>query len=582
MNEKLNAILWSSVAALMLGAPAPVLADTLIDNINGLTMDAEGHPQRFTGIVIDDEGRVERLLQRGDRRPERPDFRKDGRGQVLMPGLVDAHGHVMGLGFQAVLLDLSATRSLEEAQAAIIAYAAANPELPWIMGRGWNQEVWGLGRFPTAADLDGLMVNGAPIDRPIWLERVDGHAGWANSKAMQAAGVTAATRAPAGGRIERIGSGAAARPSGIFVDNAAQLIDAHRPQPLPRDRDAALMLAQEALLERGVTTVADMGTTIDDWQTYRRAGDMGRLNIRIISYAAEIDNMTLIAGPGPTPWLYDDRLRMVGVKLYLDGALGSRGAWLKAPYADAPGQTGLPLLSASQLRNRMVRASMDGFQVAVHAIGDAADAEILAAIGDLADSFGGDRRWRIEHAQIVDPADIARFGEHGIIASMQPVHQTSDRVMAEARLGPARLTGAYAWASIAATGATLAFGTDFPVESPDPFAGLATAITREDAAGQPFGGWQPQERVTREAALTAYTRGAAFAGKAEDRIGTLLPGMRADFILTDTDPLLATPAQIRATKVSETWVGGRAVWVRGEVAPRIEVTADVPVVAETR
>jgi predicted amidohydrolase YtcJ len=562
-------------AALALTVPAA--ADTLVDNVDGITLNAEGRVVRFTGIVIGDDGRVERLLERGERRPERPDFRKDARGQVLMPGLIDAHGHVMGLGFQALLLDLSGTRSLAEAQAAITAYAAANPGLPWIMGRGWNQETWGLGRFPTAADLDSL-----GIDRPIWLERVDGHAGWANSRAMTVAAITPATRSPAGGRIESAGG----RPSGVFVDAAMALIDRHRPAPLARDRDRALMLAQERLLAMGVTTVADMGTTIEEWQTYRRAGDTGALQVRIISYAGEIDTMALIAGGGPTPWLYEDRLRMVGVKLYLDGALGSRGAWLKAPYADAPTHRGLPLLTPSQLRNRMVRATMDGFQVAAHAIGDAANAEILAAIDDVGASFPGDRRWRIEHAQVVDLPDIARFGQHGIIASMQPVHQTSDRTMAEARLGPDRLGGAYAWRSIAGTGSRLAFGSDFPVESADPFAGLATAFTREDAAGQPFGGWRVEEAVTREAALDGFTRSAAYAGFAEDRIGTLMPGMRADFILVDTDPLLAQPTAVRATRVNETWVGGRAVWVRGAVvvnedaAPR--GTGDAVPAGETR
>ena len=565
----------AAMLALLLSTPA--LADTLVDNVDGITLDAEGRVMRFTGLVIDDEGRIERLLQRGDDRPERPDFRKNGNGQVLMPGMIDAHGHVMGLGFQAMLVDLSATRSLAEAQAAIQAYAAANPDLPWIMGRGWNQEVWGLGRFPTAADLDGL-----GIDKPIWLERVDGHAGWANSAAMRVAAVTATTRSPSGGRIEV----AAGRPTGVFVDAAMALIDRHRPAPLARDRDRALALAQERLLSMGVTAVADMGTTIDDWQAYRRAGDAGALNVRIISYAAEIDNMALIGGSGPTPWLYDDRLRMVGVKLYLDGALGSRGAWLKAPYADAPTNRGLPMLTPAELRNRMVRASMDGFQVAVHAIGDAANAELLGAIDDVAGSFVGDRRWRIEHAQIVDLPDIARFGMHGIIASMQPVHQTSDRLMAEARLGPDRLGGAYAWRSIAGTGSRLAFGSDFPVESPEPFAGLVTAFTREDAAGQPFGGWRVEEAVGRQAALDGFTRSAAYAGFAEDRIGTLMPGMRADFILVDVDPMLGRPSDVRATRVAETWVGGRPVWVRGSEAARIDAPApqstDTEVTGETR
>ena len=292
----------------------------------------------------------------------------------------------------------------------------------------------------------------------------------------------------------------------------------------------------------------------------RRAGDRDALRMRLITYANSIDTAISIAGAGATPWLYGDRLRMVGIKMYADGALGSRGACLKKHYADAPGQTGLCFLDDTKLRNIMSRAAMNNLQVATHAIGDAADAQVLSAIEELALTYKGDRRWRIEHAQIVDPADLPRFGKHGIIASMQPVHQTSDRKMAEARLDPPRLLGAYAWASMLRNGAVLAFGSDVPVESANPFPGLAAAITREGTDGQPFGGWQPQERISREAALAGFTTGAAFAGQAEDRIGRLASGFRADFILVDVDPLLSTPAELRATKVIETWVGGKRVY----------------------
>jgi predicted amidohydrolase YtcJ len=304
-----------------------------------------------------------------------------------------------------------------------------------------------------------------------------------------------------------------------------------------------------------------MGTTMEDWQAFRRAGDAGSLKLRIMSYAGGIEAMELIGGSGPSPWLYDDRLRLNGVKLYLDGALGSRGAWLKRPYHDDPGNTGLPLLKPDQLRNLMSRAAMDNFQIAVHAIGDAANGELLAAIAELAETYTGDRRWRIEHAQVVDPAEIAEFGKYGIIASMQPVHQTSDRLMAEARLGPDRLGGAYAWRSIVQSGGRLAFGSDAPVESPDPFAGWATAFTREDAQSQPFGGWRAQERVSREEALAGFTTDAAYAGFAEGRFGKLVVGERADFVIIDRDPMLASAADLRAAKVLETWVGGERVYV---------------------
>lgn len=213
------------------------------------------------------------------------------------------------------------------------------------------------------------------------------------------------------------------------------------PQPLAKDRNTAFLKAQNELLSHGITATADMGTTLDEWMTYRRMGDAGNLRVRIMSYGGGVEDSVRIGGTGPTQWLYNNKLRLVGVKLYGDGALGSRGAWLKQPYADAPWQTGLGFMSDDVIRNLMSRAAMDKYQVAVHAIGDRANAQVLDAIDELAETYKGDRRWRIEHAQIVDPADLSRFGRHGIIASMQPVHETSDRTMAEARLGPARLTG---------------------------------------------------------------------------------------------------------------------------------------------
>ncbi|MDB5696942.1 MAG: metal-dependent hydrolase [Sphingomonas bacterium] len=535
--------------------PTAALADALVENVNGMTMDKDGRVVRFTGLLMSADGKVTALLRREDKRPARVDWRADMKGRVLLPGFVDAHGHVLDLGFRALALDLSDTTSLADAQARIRAYAAANPERTWIIGGGWNQEKWQLGRFPTAADLDA-----AVSDRPVWLSRADGHASWGNTAALRAAGVTARSVSPPGGRIEKIGG----LPSGVFVDAAEQLVSKAVPQPLPKERDAAFLQAQKLLLADGITAAADMGTTVDDWLTYRRMGDRGALRVRVISYAAGVEPALQVGGAGPTPWLYADRLRMVGVKLYADGALGSRGAWLKAPYADAAGQVGAGFMTDTQLQNKMSRAAMDGWQVAVHAIGDRADAQVLDAIELMAETYKGDRRWRVEHAQIADPADLPRFGKHGTIASMQPIHQTSDRTMAEARLGSARLTGAYAWASMLRNGSRLAFGTDFPVERPDPWANWAAAFTRADAAGEPFGGWRPEERVSREQAWWALTGGAAYAGFAERQFGNLQVGQRADFIIVDRDPLLASPSELRATKVQETWVGGEKMWERGK------------------
>jgi predicted amidohydrolase YtcJ len=540
-----------ATAGLLLATPA--YADALVDNVDGMTLDKDGKVIHFTGLLMTLDGKVTRLLKQGEKRPDRLDWRADMKGKVLLPGFIDAHGHVMELGFRSLELDLSGTRSLDEAKAKIAAYAAANPEHKWILGGGWNQEAWGLNRFPTAADLDSIIS-----DRPVWLSRVDGHASWANTAAMKAAGITAKSVSPPGGRIEKTG----AQPNGVFVDSAQQLVAGVVPQPLPKDRDNALLQAQATLLGFGITATTDMGTSIDDWLSYRRMGDIGSLRVRIMSYGLGVDTAVRIGGGGPTPWLYSDKLRLGGVKLYADGALGSRGAWLKKPYSDAPGQSGAGFMSDDVIRNLMSRAAMDGYQIAVHAIGDKANAQVLDAIDELSETYKGDRRWRIEHAQIVDPADLPRFGQHGIIASMQPTHQTSDRAMAEARLGPDRLTGAYAWATMLRNGAPLAFGSDYPVESPDPFAGWAAAFTRQDADGQPYGGWRPEERVTREQAWWAFTAGGAYASFAEDKFGRLAPGQRADFIIVDRDPLLASPTELRATKVQQTWVGGEKVWER--------------------
>ncbi|WP_394730915.1 amidohydrolase [Altererythrobacter sp. GH1-8] len=541
--------------------PTPALADTLIYNVDGLTIDEEGKIERFVSLVIDDNGKVRDIVLRGEDRPADVEFAVDGQGRVMLPGFIDAHLHVMGAGFAALTLDLSQTESLEEALSAIAAFAQANPGRPWILGGGWNQEKWGLGRFPTAAELDAVVS-----DRPVYLTRVDGHAGWANSLAMEKAGVDASAVSPSGGRIERLAG--SKQPSGIFVDAAESLVTKAIPAPRPVERDLAFARAQEILVAQGITAAADMGTTTEDWQTFRRAGDRGTLKLRIMSYASSLDTMQLIAGPAPTPWLYDDRLRMGGIKIYLDGALGSRGAWLKQDYADAPGNRGLPLLSPAQLRNIMSRAAMDGFQTAVHAIGDAANAEVLSAIEELSETYTGDRRWRIEHAQIVDPADIARFAQHGIIASYQPLHQTSDRLMAEARLTTARLGGAYAWRSVLNAGGRIAFGSDAPVEPADTPAGIAAAISRTDAEGQPFGGWFPQETVSREQAIAGFTSDAAYAGFAEGRFGRLVPGERADFVLVDRDPMLSSPDQIREMVIFETWIGGERVYSRADSPER--------------
>ena len=533
------------LAAIAVLLSSPAIATTLIENAQGIQVGPDGKIDRFRGLVVNDEGKVVQVL-RGTAAPIMPFNRRiDAGGRTLLPGLIDAHGHVMAIGFSALQLDLTGTRSLEDLQQRLKAYAAAHPQARWILGRGWNQELWPDRKFPTAADIDAVIS-----DRPVWLGRVDGHAAIANSAAMQAAGFSVNTVAPQGGRIE----------NGLFVDAAMVLVESKIPAPTASEQDQALAKAQELMLAGGLTAAADMGTSPDDWAAMNRAASAGKLNVRILGYAGGIPSMTAINGGRPSGWLHADRLNLVGVKLYADGALGSRGAALKRPYSDQPDTRGLSLISDAQLASQTAQAARTGHQIAVHAIGDGANAQVISAFEALGRTYSGDRRWRIEHFQIADPADIPRLAPAGIIASMQPVHQTSDRLMAEKRLGPDRLAGAYAWQSVIRSGARIAFGSDFPVESPNPFPGLAAAISRQDMSGQPPGGWIPKELVSFEQALSGFTRDAAYAGFAEQKFGSLEPGKWADFIIVDRDVSAADPQALARTQVLETWVAGKKVW----------------------
>jgi predicted amidohydrolase YtcJ len=544
------------LAALAVLLSSPAFADTLIDNARGIQVGPDGQLQRFRALVVNDKGKIVQVLRDGQDAVMPIERRVDVGGRTLLPGLIDAHGQVidspggdMGLGLMILQLDLNGTSSIADLQQRLAAYAKANPGTGWIVGRGWNQELWPDKRFPTAADLDAVVP-----DRPVMLARVDGHAVIANSAALKIAGVTSAARDPQGGKIER---DAKAEPTGLLVDNAIALVASHVPEPSPEMMDRGLEAAQDFLLSNGITTVADMGTSKSSWAAMQRLGAARKLRMRIIAYA---DGSQPLANERPTEWQYDDRLRMVGFKLYADGALGSRGAWLKRPYADKPDTSGLQFLKNAELLAKADEAASRGFQIAAHAIGDAANAQVISAYEQLSRKYGKERRWRIEHFQIADPADIPRLAPAGIIASMQPTHQTSDRLMAEKRLGPDRLRGAYAWQSVIKSGARIAFGSDFPVESPNPFPGLSAAVSRQDINGQPQGGWIPEERVSFEQALSGFTRDAAYAGFAEQKIGALEPGKWADFIIVDRDIGASDPQDLARTQVLETWVAGKKVW----------------------
>ncbi|MBV7257441.1 amidohydrolase [Pacificimonas sp. WHA3] len=526
-------------------------ARTIFTNANGYTLDEVGRLITFDTLVVGDDGRVEQTMSSPARPPNGEIV--DVGGRTMLPGLIDAHGHVMGLGQGLMTLDLSGTKTLEEALAAVAGYAAANPDLAWIRGRGWNQVTYGMDGFPTAAQLDEIVS-----DRPVILERVDGHASWVNSAAIRAAGITAATVDPDGGRIER---GADGKPAGTLIDAASALVHAVMPAPTTAQLEAALTTALRKMAATGLTGVADMGTTPAEWAVMRRFGEEGRLTARIAAYAGGMDALADMAPSGPSGWLHGDRLALVGVKLYGDGALGSRGAAMIEPYSDDPGNTGLLFVSGAELRNQFVSAASRGFAIAFHAIGDAANREALDAFADILAYVPGGRH-RIEHAQIIAAQDLPRFAELGIIASMQPTHATSDKAMAENRVGPDRIRGGYAWKTLMQSGARFAAGSDFPVEPPEPLYGLHAAITRQDRDGEPPEGWYPEESLGRQAAFGAFTTGAAYAAGAETRVGTLTGGKWADFVILDADPFQIDAGDIWSIAVEETWLAGERVFAR--------------------
>lgn len=475
----------------------------------------------------------------------------DLRGATVVPGLADAHAHLLGLGNRLLVVSLSSAGSEEAAVAAVKAAPAATRRGDWIIGRGWDQNDWPSKQFPTRASLDAAFP-----DLPVFLTRVDGHAAWVNGEALRRAGIDRSTPDPVGGRILR---GAGGEPSGVLVDNAMDAVEAKIPVLTDEQLQARLVAAFRRCAEVGLTQVHDAGMDLRTFTLLQQWDLAGRLPMRVYAMAD---------GRGPDGDAYLERgtfrgrmLVMKGVKFWMDGALGSRGAALHQPYSDEPSQSGLVLWEPEALEAR-VRAFMErGFQVNVHAIGDRANSLTIDLLVRLAGAVAEDPgRHRVEHAQVLRLEDIARLAKGGLIASMQPTHATSDMPWAEARVGRERVKGAYAWRSLLAAGAPLAFGSDFPVEEPDPLHGLYAARTRQDEHGKPEGGWLPEQRLGGEEALAGFTTGAAYASFAENERGSLKVGTDADLTALSEDPVAADPRAVRNAKVVMTVVGGREMY----------------------
>ncbi|HEX7086113.1 MAG TPA: amidohydrolase [Vicinamibacterales bacterium] len=475
-------------------------------------------------------------------------------GAIVVPGLHDAHGHFVGLGTSLSELDLRDTPN----QAAILEQVrakAASGAGGWIVGRGWDQNDWPDPAWPTRAALDAV----AP-DTPVFLRRIDGHAAWVNSRALAVAGITRETPDPPGGRILRDAQG---EPAGVLIDTAQALVSRQIPPPDDAALRERIRLADAEARRLGLTMVHDAGAGSREIELYRALSAEGALATRLYVMIDSSEATTrewFARGPLIDP---SHQVTVRAVKLYADGALGSRGALLLEDYADEPGTRGLRVTSPERLAEVAAAAVDAGFQPCTHAIGDAANREILDLYERLASTRAGMRtvRPRIEHAQILDSRDIPRFGRLGVIASVQPTHCTSDMPWAPARLGAARIDeGAYPWRSLVETGAFLAAGSDFPVERPDPLLGFYAAITRQAPDGQPPGGWNPSQRLRRDEALRSFTLDAAFAAHAEADLGSIAEGKLADFVVLSRNIMTIPAAEILQTSVLRTFIGGRQVY----------------------
>lgn len=552
--RRLSALVFVSALIAPLGAQQQAPADLIVTNARIYTVD-DAHPLADAMAV-----RGGKIMFVGDTRGAltlKGTQTKvvDLEGRTVIPGMIDAHGHVSGLGTALAVVDLTGASSYDEIVARVAARAKSAGPGEWIAGRGWDQNRWADTKFPTHDKLSAAVPN-----NPVYLVRVDGHAGLANAKAMQLAGLSASTQDPAGGHIERA---ADKSPSGVFVDNAQALIGRVIP-PKTRDDEKKEILAAIAESHRwGLTGVHDAGASARVLDIYEELGRANELNFRLYAMVSGSDAAAVNKwfARGPQSSLYNGSLWVRSVKLYADGALGSRGAALLEPYNDDPNNTGLLLMPPSFILQLTQRALKAGYQVNTHAIGDRGNRIVLDTYeAALKENPVADHRFRIEHAQILHHADIPRFAALGVIPSMQASHQTSDMYWAGTRLGLGRLYGAYAWRSLLESGVIIPNGSDFPVEQVNPLISFHAAFARQDADNWPPNGWFPEQKMTRDEALKSITIWPAYAGFQEKELGSLTPGKYADFVVLDQDIMRIAPEMVLRTRVLSTWVGGRAVY----------------------
>jgi len=527
-------------------------ADLVLVNGTMLTMDplmpqATGMAIRNGRIVA--VGNDKQMKQYVGPKTRRIDLKERG----VTPGLVDAHAHLVGLGAAREQIDLRGTKTEQGVAAKVAKAAATRKKGEWITGRGWDQTLWSPAKFPHHRTLDKLVA-----DHPVAIRRVDGHATWANKRAMDLAGITDKTPDPKGGRILRDADN---KPTGVFIDTAASLISKHIPAAAPALIRRRILAAAKYAVSLGLTGVHEMGIGSTTAGIYAELAKQNKLPLRVYAFlGANAAAITKLSSRKPIADTGNSFFSARGIKLYADGALGSRGASLLAPYSDEPGKKGLQISTATALNEAAMFAAKNGWQLGTHAIGDASIRAVLDAYEKaIAAHPKSDLRFRVEHAQVVSLRDIPRFAKLGVLASMQPTHATSDMRWAEARVGPERIKGAYAWRKLLNTGARVVAGSDFPVERASPLLGLHAAVTRQDSKGKPAGGWYPKERMTLHEAVAAFTVEPAYASFVENHRGRLRKGYVADITVFDK-PLAS--GKLLQTRVDMTIVEGRIVFAR--------------------